>query len=117
MIADKLMYEQRKGKLAGIHGRLGNLATISANYDRAVSNAFPLLDYIVVDTFTQAENAMNFLGVSEIGKAGFISLDRVEPVKQFWPPEHCERLFDHAIPSDEKYREALYLAMKDTVVC
>lgn len=65
---------------------MGNLATISAEYDLAVSNACELLDYIVVDTFAQAEDAMNFLGVAEIGSAGFISLDRVEPVKEFWPP-------------------------------
>ena len=88
MIAEKLMYEQKKGKLSGIHGRLGNLATISADYDLAVSNACPLLDYIVVETFAQAEDAINFLGVSEIAEkgAGFISLDRVEPIKDFLPP-------------------------------
>ena len=58
------MFEQSKGKLNGIHGRLGSLGKIDPKYDLAVSNACPLLDYIVIDTFTQAEDAIMFMHVS-----------------------------------------------------
>ena len=50
-----LMDAKRSGEIAGVCGRLGDLGAIDAAYDVAVSTACPALDYIVVETTSDAQ--------------------------------------------------------------
>lgn len=78
-----------------------------------------MLDYIVVDTFAQSEDALLFLKQQAYGRAGFIALDRLGNVniRDFAPPAHCVRLFDKVHISQQVYEKAFYLAMGDTCAC
>lgn len=57
---------------------------------------FPLLDSVLVNTFEEAEQALNFCKNEQLGNAGFIALDRLNTceVPEFSPPAHCTRIFD-----------------------
>jgi len=79
-----------------------------------------MLDWIVVETLKQAEDALLFL--KSLNMTGsFIALDRVQAMMadEFVPPENCQRLFDliELEPEQERYRDAFYCAMGNTVVC
>jgi hypothetical protein len=50
-----LMAAKSSGEIPGVHGRLGDLGAIDARYDVAVSTACPALDYIVVETTSDAQ--------------------------------------------------------------
>ena len=49
------MEAKRSGEIPGVYGRLGDLGAIDARYDVAVSTACPALDYIVVETTSDAQ--------------------------------------------------------------
>lgn len=50
-----LMEAKRSGKIEGIIGRLGDLGTIDAKYDVAISTACSALNWIVVETANAAQ--------------------------------------------------------------
>ena len=76
-INTELKKGQREGCLKGVHGRLGDLGTIDDQYDIAVSTACGYLDFIVVETLTDAEQCVNYLREHRLGRASFIALDKV----------------------------------------
>ena len=49
-VMNLLVQAQERDIINGVHGRLGDLATIDPQYDVAVSTACGMLDYIVVQT-------------------------------------------------------------------
>ena len=57
-ILSAMQEAQQSGKLSGICGRLGDLGSIDAKYDVAVSSACNQLDWIVVETIYDAEKAV-----------------------------------------------------------
>ena len=73
----ELKSAQEKGLLSGICGRLGDLGIIDMYYDQAFSNACPALDFIVVDSVKDAEQAISFLKDNNVGVANFIPLDKM----------------------------------------
>lgn len=67
-----------EGKIPGILGRLGNLGGIDAKYDVAISTACGRLDNIVTDNYDTAAAAIAALKKYNVGRATFITLDKVE---------------------------------------
>ena len=121
-----IMRQTRKGGcLAGIgvHGRLGDLGTIPAEYDVAVSTACGVLDFIVVDTGDAANACISYLRENNKGRASFIALDQInQTISQakmnanLTVPAGTSRLFDHVVPKHDMFRVAFYMGLKDTLV-
>ncbi|KNE60833.1 hypothetical protein AMAG_06599 [Allomyces macrogynus ATCC 38327] len=110
---------QRSQRWPGLADRLGNLGTIDARYDVAVSTAAGgSLDMIVVDKVSTAQACLEFLRTNRLGRASFVCLDKLpnydtRPIKT---PENAPRLFDLVTCRDSKYAPAMYHAMRDTLV-
>ena len=96
-IVTELLNAQHKGTLSGIHGRLGDLATIDEKYDVAISTACSFLEHIVVETVTEGEKCLEFLKMNKIGYAKIICLDKMGQLKinpNFPCPNGTLRLYD-----------------------
>jgi structural maintenance of chromosome 4 len=103
----------------GILGRLGDLATISDQYDVAVSTACGYLDHIVVQTTAGAQRCLAFLRKHGLGRANFIPLDKMKKGahdRVVETPENAPRLFDLITPSNFAITPALYLGVGNTLV-
>lgn len=103
----------------GILGRLGDLATISEQYDVAVSTACGMLDHIVVRTTAGAQRCLEYLRKNNLGRANFIPLDKMKKGahdRTVDTPESAPRLFDLISPSDFAVTPALYLGVGNTLV-
>lgn len=109
------------GELAnvGVLGRLGDLASISEQYDVAVSTACGMLDHIVVQTTAGAQRCLSFLRKHGLGRANFIPLDKMKKGahdRTVETPEGAPRLFDVITPSNFAITPALYLGVGNTLV-
>jgi len=103
----------------GVLGRLGDLATISEQYDVAVSTACGMLDNIVVQTTAGAQRCLEFLRKYNLGRASFIPLDKQKKGahdRVVETPENAPRLFDLISPANYAITPALYLAVGNTLV-
>jgi len=103
----------------GVLGRLGDLATIPAKYDVAVSTACGMLDHIVVQTTAGAQRCLEFLRKHNLGRASFIPLDKQKKGahdRAVETPESAPRLFELIVPSNFAVTPALYLAVGNTLV-
>jgi len=103
----------------GILGRLGDLTTISDQYDVAVSTACGMLDHIVVESTAGAQRCLAFLRKHGLGRANFIPLDKMKKGahdRVVETPEGAPRLFDLITPSKFSITPALYLGVGNTLV-
>jgi structural maintenance of chromosome 4 len=112
---------KQQGLLPGIHGRLGDLATIDEQYNVAASTACPALNNIVVDTIDTAQKCIKLLRKYDLGSATFIVLDKMAPnaaqaQKPCAVPPGSERLFDLLRDMDAQHVGAFYFAFRDTLV-
>ena len=112
---------QKGGELSkvGILGRLGDLATISDEYDVAVSTACGMLDHIVVQTTAGAQRCLEFLRKHGLGRANFIPLDKMKKGahdRAVETPEGAPRLFELITPANFAITPAIYLAVGNTLV-
>lgn len=104
---------------AGVLGRLGDLCTVTAEYDIAVSTACGFLDHIVVRTTAGAQRCVEFLRKHNLGRASFIPLDKMKKGahdRQVETPESAPRLFDLITPGNFEVTPALFLAVSNTLV-
>ena len=123
-VVDKVMKASRKGgalSSSGVLGRLGDLASISPEYDVAISTACGHLDYVVVETAAGGQSCINFLRDNNAGRASFIALDQMADWEKKMgakvsTPNNAPRLFDLVHLSDDRLRPALYMALRDTLV-
>lgn len=123
-IVQRIMRASKKGGVlcsAGVHGRLGDLGSIAAEYDVAVSTSCGMLDYIVVDTADGGQACINFLREMNLGRASFIILDQMgewadRMDRKLTVPSSAPRLFDLVTPVRDTYRPAFYMALRDTLV-
>jgi structural maintenance of chromosome 4 len=120
-VAGILKASQKGGELAkvGILGRLGDLATISDEYDVAVSTACGMLDHIVVQTTAGAQRCLEFLRKHGLGRANFIPLDKMKKGahdRVVETPEGASRLFELITPANFAITPAIYLAVGNTLV-
>ena len=122
-LIDGLMAAKKSGKIPGIIGRLGSLATIDKQYDVAASTCCGALDHILVADTPAAQACVALLREQSLGVATFIILEKqaaqMGPKMEaaFAAPAGSQRLFDLLdIPKDE-HRAAFYYAFRDTLVC
>ncbi|KAL1234451.1 Structural maintenance of chromosomes protein [Trichinella spiralis] len=120
-IVQALMSEKRIGKFKGFYGRLGDLGGIDQKYDVAISTACPQLDSFVTDTMVTATECVDFLKMSNLGRATFIALDKIKDCadaikRPFTAPKGSKRLFDLIVAEDVDVLPAFYFALRDTLV-
>ena len=120
-ITSELLKAQKEGKIHGLFGRLGDLGAIDQKYDVAISTACAQLDYLVVDTTTNARNIITYLRNNNIGTASIIILEKVSWVEKFYKknyqcPENTQRLIDLVKFDDKRLQNAFYFALRDTLV-
>ena len=123
-IIDNILKATKKGgplAAAGVRGRLGDLGTIAAEFDVAISTACGMLDNVVVDTVEGAQACVEFLKRTNAGRMTFIASDQLEAQRRkidvpFAAPEGSQRLFDLVKPLDPAFRPALYRALGDCLV-
>eukprot|EP00127_Corallochytrium_limacisporum_P005493 Clim_evm10s207 gene=Clim_evmTU10s207 len=121
-VVQALLEMQKRKKLSGIHGRLGDLGSIDDAYDVAVTTACGHLNSVVVETTAEAQRAVEYLKKSGAGRATFIIMQQIAGKvgqsvdKPFQAPAGSERLFDLVRPADAKYRTAFYFALRNTLV-
>lgn len=120
-VLNALMREKQKGTLPGILGRLGDLGGIDAKYDVAISTACGRLDNIVVEDVDTATKCIEFLKNNNVGRATFISLDKVNhymrncKTKERYP-QNASRLLDLIKVEDERVLPAFYYGLFETLV-
>ncbi|CAR25193.1 condensin subunit SMC4 [Lachancea thermotolerans CBS 6340] len=109
---------QRSGRISGFHGRLGDLGTIDDKYDVAISTACPRLDDVVVETVECGQQCIEHLRKNKLGYARFILLDKLRSfnMNTIQTPNNVSRLFDLVHPIDNKFRNAFYSVLRDTLV-
>lgn len=107
---------------AGIRGRLGDLGTISAEYDVAISTACGgMLEHIVVETVEGGQACLEYIRQRKLGRVSLIVLDQMEAhsrnmVKPFSAPKGATRLFDLVQISSEDLKPAMFCALGNTLV-
>ncbi|EMD00110.1 hypothetical protein BAUCODRAFT_30568 [Baudoinia panamericana UAMH 10762] len=106
------------GRIDGFHGRLGNLASIDARYDVAISTACPSLDNLVVDSVEVGQQCIEYLRKNNLGRANFICLDRLpqRDLGGVGTPENVPRLFDLVKSKEERFKPAFYSVLQNTLV-
>ena len=120
-VLKELKAAQERGLIRGFYGRLGDLGSIQQQYDIAISTACSQLEFMVVETVTDAESCINYLKQNNVGRASFIVLEKMrvheqQRLKPFEAPNNSQRLFDLIQLKDEKFLNAFYFAIKDTLV-
>jgi len=103
----------------GVLGRLGDLATISEEYDVAVSTACGMLNSVVVHTTAGAQKCLAFLRKHNLGRANFIPLDKMKKGahdRVVETPEGAPRLFELINATNFAATPALFLAVGNTLV-
>ncbi|XP_062706860.1 structural maintenance of chromosomes protein 4 [Aedes albopictus] len=120
-VLDALMKQKNEGRIPGILGRLGNLGGIDSKFDVAISTCCGHLDFIVVETVNTAQACIDYLKKSDIGRASFIALEKIQQYAQYCnrqiqTPENVHRLFDLIRVEDERVLPAFYFALRDTLV-
>lgn len=123
-LVQQIMNAARPGGVlsrAGVRGRLGDLGSIAAEYDVAVTTACKSLNDIVVETSKGAEECVKFLRERNLGRATFIVLEQMadwaERMKRpARTPENTPRLFDLIQDVDDAIKPAFYFGLRDTLV-
>lgn len=64
---------------------------------------------------------LEHLKENNIGRATFISLDKMiqhqpQRIQSFSSPPNAQRLYDLVVPKEDKFENAFYYALKDTLV-
>ncbi|POS86504.1 hypothetical protein EPUL_001139 [Erysiphe pulchra] len=113
-----LMRLKESGRIDGFNGRLGNLGTISQKYDIAISTACSALNNFVTDTVEGAQQCIEYLRKTNLGRGNFMCLDKigVRDMSPIETPENVPRLFDLIKAKDEKFRPAFYHSLQNTLV-
>ncbi|CAI8608890.1 unnamed protein product [Vicia faba] len=116
-----IMNAKETRQIEGIYGRMGDLGSIDAKYDVAISTACSGLDYIVVETSNAAQACVEMLRRENLGVATFMILEKqVEHLpmmkKSVSTPEGVDRLFDLVKIPDERMKLAFFAVLRNTVV-
>lgn len=113
-----LMRLKESGRIDGFNGRLGNLGTISQKYDIAISTACSALNNFVTDTVEGAQQCIEYLRKTNLGRGNFMCLDKIgaRDMSPIETPENVPRLFDLIKAKDEKFRPVFYHCLQNTLV-
>eukprot|EP00879_Flechtneria_rotunda_P017765 GHRR01018624.1.p2 GENE.GHRR01018624.1~~GHRR01018624.1.p2 ORF type:complete len:423 (+),score=212.45 GHRR01018624.1:1442-2710(+) len=120
-VVKALLEARDSGAIPGVYGRLGNLGAIDAKYDIAISTACQALNYIVVETTSDAQRCVELLRKRQLGVATFLILEKQrglagQMAEKVTIPEDVPRLFDLVSVSDQKLKLAFWYALRNTVV-
>lgn len=103
-----------------ILGRLGDLASIDAQYDIAISTACGnALNHIVVRTTNDAKGCLRHLRQHNLGRANFLPLDKLKKGAHdlsVRTPEDAPRLYDQINPLRADIAPALFSVVSNTLV-
>jgi chromosome segregation protein len=118
---DAIMALKEQGKIRGIHGTISELGKVNQKFSKAVEVAAGRgLEFIVVDDDATAEECINYLKENRIGRATFLPLNRLKPVKPDKRAiEIAKKGYGFAldlVDFDEKYRNAFAHIFRNTVV-
>ena len=119
-----VMQLKASGRVPGILGRLGDLGSIDARYDVAVTTACHALDHIVVQSTDAGQACLEHLRATRAGRGTFIILDEVARLPwvqrgtaaAYTPPAGAQRLYDLIAFAHDRFRPAFYWALSDTLV-
>ncbi|KAK9387473.1 RecF/RecN/SMC [Lipomyces mesembrius] len=116
-VLSSLMRLNDSGRISGFYGRLGNLGTIDERFDVAISTACPALNNLVVDNVETGQACIEYLRKNNLGRAMFILLDKLpqRDLSEIQTPENAPRLFDLVKPKDQKFAQAFYSVLHDTL--
>lgn len=110
-------------KLPGVYGRMGDLCSIDARYDIAVSTAIgSSMDNILVQSTEDGQRAIEMLRERRLGRYNFTILDKMKSHHQSagdqgtFNPDYCS-LFSLLSLKDLKYSDAFHFATRNTLVC
>lgn len=114
----------RDGRITGVVGRLGDLASIDTRYDVAIGAAAGgRLDNIVVRTADAAQACIHLLRRENLGRSTFVILEKIQHLSRHidgWSQNvrssDGPRLFDYLNIPRPEHRVALYHALGDTLV-
>ena len=122
-VLNALKQANHNGRLHGIINNLGNLGSIDAKYDIAISTAAgSLLNNIVVDNTNNGRKAVEYLRTRKLGRATFILMDQIVKkwskytTKAISTPENVPRLYDLIQFDHDQYKACFYYALRDTLV-
>ena len=117
-VLNALIRMKESGRIDGFYGRLGNLGTIDARYDVAISTACPSLDNFVTETVEAGQQCIEYLRKTNLGRGNFMCLDklRTRSLDPIPTPENAPRLIDLVHAKEERFRPAFYHALQDTLV-
>ncbi|CCG83748.1 protein of unknown function [Taphrina deformans PYCC 5710] len=109
---------QETGRIAGFHGRLGDLGTIDDKYDIAITTACPSLNNMVVSNVDVGQQCIEHLRRNNLGRANFILLDKLPQRTEGTSrtPENVPRLVDLVRPRSSEYLAAFQKVLGNTVV-
>ena len=107
-------------KIKGVHAPLVQLGTVDKEYSTAMEVAFGgRMAHIVVDNEHTASVAIELLLSTGAGRATFIPLNKIKPAPTKLQLPKDKGVIDYAInlvDFDEKYLDAFYYAVGDTLV-
>lgn len=94
------------------------MGTIDDKYDCAVTTSCSSLDSIVVDTVECGQRCIDFLRDRNLGRANFICLDKLpkRDTSIIETPENAPRIFDLIKPLEDRYANAFYYGVQNTLV-
>ncbi|KAJ1613510.1 SMC4-like protein [Cryptosporidium canis] len=109
-------------KKSGFYGRLGDLGTVDNEFQLALASSISQIENIVVQTTEDAQEVVNYVRKSNLGRISCIILEKLSPSliqnmeKPFKAPDGSKRFFDLVKFKDPKFKIAWYFAMRDTLV-
>lgn len=119
----KIIELDEKGELTNYVGRMGDLASIDAKYDAAMSTVFPgNLDQFVVKTYHDAIRAIDLLNLYKFGRGNFFCMDRLDKftddtnMNKAASTFPAPRLFDQIVFPDNAIKRTFYHFMGNTLV-
>ncbi|KAH8741614.1 stable maintenance of chromosomes protein [Cryptosporidium ryanae] len=121
-IAELVMGYFSSKKNSGIYGKLGDLGLIEEKYEVALYSSTPQLENIVVQTTEDAQEVVEYVRNSGIGRVSCIILDKLSSSlkqgidKALTIPPNSKRLFDLIKVKEDRFKIAWYFAVRDTLV-
>ena len=109
-----------RGKLPGVLGRLGDLGSVPAHFDTAVSTIYGrTMDNYVTKTVEQAEMLIDYLREQQIGRVTVYPLAKMAAVPGNFrtPDSQAVRIYDQVQPiGDPEVLKVFYHIFRDTLI-
>lgn len=102
--------------IPGVFGVLKNLGAFEKKYEEAIEASTKLLNSIVVDKTSTAEECIDVINRKRLNRTTFIILDKLpEPRGETLPSSARAELLYKKVKTDERFIKCFYFAIKDTL--